>query len=418
MAKIRIGKVAPTPKGVYDKSAKYSKLDFVTNDKQTALYMSKRDDNSGHALSDTDWWMCCVNAQWIPSFDYEIVTISLSSNQDEDVTGKTVGLYKSDGSLIQSFEWDGNPITVNVEAGTEYYVKAEARTNYNACQSETMLAVAGQVRAVPLEYTTCKVVIRCSTEDGEGDITKQTLYYKVGTTQKTVGMAAEIVQYYPLGTTLQYWCGPMTGYDRPGTVSFTAEEPTKVVNMQYGLSTNVVGIWDGSQIYTAEAWRESEKAASAAYGVVLKTGNVSILIQKTHVTNVGFGNSGIAAPSGCLTTMNYETARQDFNFEESTVAMVEKGGYTAANRAYSVHFADGRQGYLPTAGVLYEMWLNMAEINDCLSACGGTALSAATWSGTHYNASLAFYFTFSSGALASFSKTYSYAVRAVAAFNN
>jgi hypothetical protein len=62
MTKYRIGKVAPTPKGVYDETVRYAKLDFATDESGNSLYMSKVDDNIGHALTDTDYWMQCLDA--------------------------------------------------------------------------------------------------------------------------------------------------------------------------------------------------------------------------------------------------------------------------------------------------------------------------------------------------------------------
>lgn len=62
MTKYRIGKVAPTPKGVYDETVRYAKLDFATDESGNSLYMSKVDDNVGHALTDTDYWMQCLDA--------------------------------------------------------------------------------------------------------------------------------------------------------------------------------------------------------------------------------------------------------------------------------------------------------------------------------------------------------------------
>ena len=65
MEKTRIGKVAPAPKGVYDSGTAYDRLDIVTNSDSTVLYMSKQDGNTGHALDDGEWWMKCIDADYI-----------------------------------------------------------------------------------------------------------------------------------------------------------------------------------------------------------------------------------------------------------------------------------------------------------------------------------------------------------------
>lgn len=56
MTKIPLGKVAFTDKGSYSNTVKYARLDFITTD--DSCYLSLKDENTGHALTDTAWWKC------------------------------------------------------------------------------------------------------------------------------------------------------------------------------------------------------------------------------------------------------------------------------------------------------------------------------------------------------------------------
>ena len=47
-------KIGLTPKGAYNSDTEYTFLDVVTS--EYTLYVSKKDHNRGHALSDAEWW--------------------------------------------------------------------------------------------------------------------------------------------------------------------------------------------------------------------------------------------------------------------------------------------------------------------------------------------------------------------------
>jgi hypothetical protein len=53
MAEIK-AKIGLTPKGAYSSTATYDYLDYVTTADGT--YTSKQASNTGHALTETDWW--------------------------------------------------------------------------------------------------------------------------------------------------------------------------------------------------------------------------------------------------------------------------------------------------------------------------------------------------------------------------
>lgn len=55
MATTNLGRVGLVPKGVYSSAATYKANDFVS-DGNNSLYFSLQNNNTGHALSETEWW--------------------------------------------------------------------------------------------------------------------------------------------------------------------------------------------------------------------------------------------------------------------------------------------------------------------------------------------------------------------------
>jgi hypothetical protein len=47
-------KIGLTPKGAYSSAATYDYLDYVSS--TDGIYTSKQASNTGHALTETDWW--------------------------------------------------------------------------------------------------------------------------------------------------------------------------------------------------------------------------------------------------------------------------------------------------------------------------------------------------------------------------
>jgi hypothetical protein len=60
LSSIDLGKVGITPRGSFDEKTSYERLDLVR--KNNGAYLSLKDDNIGHAVTDTSWWFCVVSA--------------------------------------------------------------------------------------------------------------------------------------------------------------------------------------------------------------------------------------------------------------------------------------------------------------------------------------------------------------------
>lgn len=56
-----LGKVAFVDKGAYNAGARYDLFNFVTT--EDSCYLSLKDGNTGHPVTDTDWWKCLANGK-------------------------------------------------------------------------------------------------------------------------------------------------------------------------------------------------------------------------------------------------------------------------------------------------------------------------------------------------------------------
>ena len=61
MAKTILGRVMPVDKGAYSSSTTYSKMDMVHSSDST--YVSKVNNNKGHAVTDTNYWACYADGK-------------------------------------------------------------------------------------------------------------------------------------------------------------------------------------------------------------------------------------------------------------------------------------------------------------------------------------------------------------------
>lgn len=58
---INLGQVAFVDKGIYSSTATYNRFNFVVTD--DSCYLSLKDSNKGHDLTDSEWWKCLANGK-------------------------------------------------------------------------------------------------------------------------------------------------------------------------------------------------------------------------------------------------------------------------------------------------------------------------------------------------------------------
>lgn len=86
MTKIPLGKVAFTDKGNYSNTVKYARLDFIVTD--DSCYLSLKDENTGHALTETTWWRCIAKgSQATEAAKKALLEATRASNAADNLIG-------------------------------------------------------------------------------------------------------------------------------------------------------------------------------------------------------------------------------------------------------------------------------------------------------------------------------------------
>lgn len=145
------------------------------------------------------------------------------------------------------------------------------------------------------------------------------------------------------------------------------------------VGASIYGV-DGN-FYTADEWTASGKQSSEAVGVAVSDGDHSFVIHPTAERPSEWSRNETVAVSGVVTTTDQAIAEADFAGEANTAAIlaaVEAGTIEyapAAQYAAGITFANGRNGYLPSAGELNLINENISDINTLLTVIDGQTLT-------------------------------------------
>lgn len=189
------------------------------------------------------------------------------------------------------------------------------------------------------------------------------------------------------------------------------------------IGASIYGL-DG-KFYSASEWTAAGKSNSDAAGVAVSNGEHSFVIHPTaeQASTMWSINSSVLI-DGVFTTTDRVAAESDFAGESNTVAIlaaVSAGTIAdapAVQYAASITFANGKTGYLPSAGELTLAYQHLAEINSCMTAIGGTKFNMESnryWSSTQNYAMSAWYWYTSSKRVLGSAKYDAFTVRVVAA---
>ena len=142
------------------------------------------------------------------------------------------------------------------------------------------------------------------------------------------------------------------------------------------VGASIYGI-DG-KFYSADEWTSAGKSNSDAVGVAVSNGEHSFVIHPTaEQADIRWSNTSVLI-DGVFTTEDRATAKSDFAGESNTAAIlaaVQAGTMAdapAAQYAAGITFANGKKGYLPSAGELTLAYTVLSDINSCMTAIGGT----------------------------------------------
>lgn len=188
------------------------------------------------------------------------------------------------------------------------------------------------------------------------------------------------------------------------------------------IGASIYGL-DG-KFYSVSEWTASGKNNSDAVGVAVSDGEHSFVIHPTaEQANINWSSNNSVQIDGVFTTEDRATAESDFAGEANTAAIlaaVQAGTIAApaAQYAAGIIFANGKKGYLPSAGELTLPYTVLSDINSCMTAIGGTEFDMNNkyyLSSTQHSASYAWLWGSSRKGVTNGYKTRAGTVRVVAA---
>lgn len=189
---------------------------------------------------------------------------------------------------------------------------------------------------------------------------------------------------------------------------------------------------DGT-LYTAEEWIAAEEAGivtdADANGVAVRYSQYAscphIIHPKYSTNGMSWSSNKSVEVPGVPVTTDKAVAQLDVNGKANTDAILKAvvagtiPDAPAAQYCVDVTFANGEQGYLPSAGELQAWKDNKTAVNACMDAIGADQVdnNKNYWSSTQCSASDAWYWYCSTSYLLNDTKSYNYYARPVSAFS-
>lgn len=148
---------------------------------------------------------------------------------------------------------------------------------------------------------------------------------------------------------------------------------------------------DGHRTFYSPAQWEELETKPTALGVYVFTEQTQFIIHGTTASNIKWSNT-FALVEGVVTTTNQAAALQDFDGKSNTQAILDAvtagtiADAPAATWAHALTFADGAECFLPSAGQLEVIRININAINSCRAAVSQSSLSYSALTSTQYGA--------------------------------
>ena len=219
--------------------------------------------------------------------------------------------------------------------------------------------------------------------------------------------------------------GTKTGYTTPSGSTFTAGQATRNVSLVYKKITLGTFIEDiNGNLYTRSEWGSSSHGTANAVVVLTDACKVRLALTQASGTMQIHSSSNGALENYMTAISNEAQAKADYNGAANTTNIMKLQSSTsyAAGWCNAFKFPNGTTGCLPSLGQLWTLYQNKTEVNACLSACGGTAMSTNDyyWSSTFWGISGSYRYcwmlSWSDGSVNYYSLNYYGYVRAVSAY--
>lgn len=209
-----------------------------------------------------------------------------------------------------------------------------------------------------------------------------------------------IIVKIPFGTTCDIVFSDLEGYKTPISQSFTSNSVSRSISVEYKIKVipNGVFIADVSgNYYTTTEWNTDNN--SNAMGVLVGDGTHCFIIGKEDIGAYKWGPD--TTVSGVLESTDYNALRADMDGFGNTAKIIQSVGNTyAAGQCAKYTFINGKNGYLGSVGEWNLAWNNRIEVNNCMSACGGTSLTS-SWVSNAFTYKRSMYFNFQNTSLGS-----------------
>jgi len=153
----------------------------------STYYVSASDVDGYATPADTEPFSIVKDVEKVVTMEYlyrvETATVTLSADDESDVTGQSVTLHNNTTGEEEVKVWAGAPLSFKINEGESYYITASPKASYVTPKSANYTAVKGNKRTVALEYLydVEVVTVTLQAEDG-GSVTGQSVILHNNTT--------------------------------------------------------------------------------------------------------------------------------------------------------------------------------------------------------------------------------------------
>ena len=195
----------------------------------------------------------------------------------------------------------------------------------------------------------------------------------------------------PMGTYYTVSVEPIAGYLACKPKSYMAGyQTTRDIYFQYKVLGVYIESTDGS-LYPRSNWASAGKTANA---VVVVTDACCVRMALTETALPIHSNDTNPMESYITAISDVASAKMDYDGEGNTNKIIQFNTAYGTNttsyaapycKAFSFAYPSGQKGCLPSLGQLWTLYQNKTEVDACLAACGGTAMSTNfIWSSTFW----------------------------------
>lgn len=162
-----------------------------------------------------------------------------------------------------------------------------------------------------------------------------------------------------------------SGQMKRPNVSLVEEPFTTYYNKYIPLGVFIQHV-DGT-LYTEADWTNGGFSNDAANGVAVITNNTSFVVANNSVEVNAWEDQTLV--DGVYTTSDINDAKSDFRGYANTQAFLNTGKYTIATAAAEYVFPNGKNGYAPSMGEIWEMLQYKKQIVSAQTLIGANSMS-------------------------------------------